>query len=547
MKRVLLFILLVTIPLPSTAQTRWYEEGALGFKVSVPTSWETHAYAEGTDEIRAWTSPDENVALLIRTVPIGQQQATLDMIITVYEQNALAGAQRLVMQDYTLNGVAGKMAGYRWTFNDIPVIVGAFFALKPGTFYALSSIIPQEMFQARTAETDAIMNTFTLIEKVAAVPQSIGGQVSPKAPPPSIGGSVGSPPPSPPPANRPAGPAVTPDAGHVTMVEETAGLEFAIPRGFTRTSAQAGQSQWQGPAGSEDADVKMVIQTVEKDRGDHGNLEEAFLTLIRQVNENASASEVEKRRETSGGGLETVVYAFDLKQAGGTLRFVYVITETANHITYVSFVGPVQKAYRQESHADQVVATLARSGGGGTAASSSPSTPGGGNLRGPAGPHVAADLPGTIADAGHPASGYRFFGENLRMRMEIPQAWQEVRNHGITGYTRYVAPEQNVNAAFSLREIPSDRQAFQQVLAEAQAQRLGTVTINGTEYHVFQSVRNMGPPTNMNMRSDWLVWQHGPRKVTYRLDFTGDASQWDRAMAPVAKHLLMSLKMMAWS
>lgn len=562
MKRRLLFALLLAIPLSSAAQTRWHEDPALGFKVSVPTSWAAHAYVEGTDEIRAWTSPDENVALLIRTATI-PEQVTLDMVLGVYEQNVLPGAERLILQDHTLNGVTGKMAGYRWTFNDIPVIVGAFFAVRPGTFYALSSIIPQEMFQARTAETDAIMNTFTLMEKAAA-PQSMGGQVGAASPPSNMGGAVTKDPPSNmggnvgnAPSNQGGstgsspsnlgGQPKAPPAGYVTMVEETAQLEFAIPQGFKVTSAEPGMQQWQGPAGTEDADVKMVIQTVTKDRGDYSNLEEAFITLIRQVQANSAATEVEKRRVTSAGGMEVVLYTFDLEQAVNTLRFVYAITETPGYITHVSFLGPVQRAYRQEAHAEQVAATFTRSGGASSPQpSSNPSTPvpspGNATLRGPAGLHIANNLPGSLADARQAASGYRFWGQNMRMRMELPQNWTEVRNTGITGYTRYVHPDKNINAAFTLQEFPADRKSFETIIKEGEPSHVGTVTINGTEYHAYQSIRHMGPPTNMQLRSDWLVWQYGPRK-TYLLNFTGDARTWNQAVAPMAQHLLMSLTM----
>lgn len=550
MKRIPLSALLLVLPLPLSAQNRWFEASDLGFKVSVPVAWESHSYAEGTDEVRAWTSPDGNLALLIRTVPL-PQQVELDRIIGVYEENVLGGSLRLVLQDYVLNGVTGKMAGYRWTFNDIPVVVGAFYAQRPGAFYALSSIIPENMFQARTAETDAIMNTFTLVEAVAAAtapPKGIGGQVTNRQPPPSMGGQVqNAPPGNAPPAAATstapvAGQAPKPARGYVTLVEETARVEFSIPEGFVPGEGRPGQRIWNGPAGTDDEGVRMVVQTVVKSPGDYGNLEEAFLTLLRQVRGNAAAREVDLQRPVSKSGMDVVVYAFDLDQTVSVSRFVYVIAESGNAITMVSFVGPAERAYRQEMHAEEAAVSMRLAAGSPPPGPSAAAA--GATLRGPAGAHLAAGFGTSRAEAGEAAPGYRFWGQNMRFRLERPSAWTEVRNTGITGYYRFAAPGNGVNASLSVREIPPSRESFDEVLAGGADAHVGTVVINGKEFHAYQSVRNMGPPTNMNLRRDWLVWQHG--RNAYQLAFEGDVRTWDAVVAPVAQHVLSSLQMMAF-
>lgn len=557
-------LLLLVLPAALTAQTRWFEAPEQGFRINVPTDYQTNTYTEGTDVIHGFLSPDQNVAVRIRSVPL-PQAVDLAMVIGLFEGSVLDGAERLVLQDYELNGTSGQMAGYRWNWQGTPVIVGAYYTQTNGHFYAVWSAIPENLFQARTGESDAIINTFSTVAVTASGPSGIGGTVTPPREPTSIGGSVTPPterPPEPPArAPRPETRPPNRSAEYVTLVEETAGLEFSIPVGFEVTDRSPGQQIWQGPGGGEDAEVKMVIQTIDKSPGDYSNVEEAYLTLMEQIRDNASADEVDKRRVRSDGGLDVPVYTFDLRQGQRTTRFVYAIAETANHITMLSFLGPVAVAYRQELHAQEAATSMRAVGGqaptrpqqptrppettGGGGVAPPPAGTGSGNLSGPAGPHVVTLAVGNDRSSAREASaGYGFWGQNFGLRMETPSDWTRTGHSGSQmSYDIYSIPG-GAQASWRLIQIPTSAQSFEEVLAAKQETSVGTVTLNGNEFHAQQSIRHMGPPTNMRLRSDCLTWFHG--RTTYTLCFEGDASTWNQHVRPVAEHMLSTLKILPW-
>jgi len=198
----ILGILLIASMFSVQAAGTTYTDSKFGFKINVPAGWQQNHYDDGQDRMFAMVSPDENVAIRVRAVALGQT-VSLDVLRQLYEQYSIPGAQFAGSEQGDLNGLQGLIAGYRWSYNNTPVIVGAFLGIENNVAYFVSSIIPELLFQARTPEADSITNTFhTRSKGIVAAPS--GGMASilsqpakpvapvkqqPKTTPPSWGGA----------------------------------------------------------------------------------------------------------------------------------------------------------------------------------------------------------------------------------------------------------------------------------------------------------------------------------------------------------------------
>ncbi len=178
-KSVLIILLLLAFELKTTAQTRWIEDSEMKFKIAVPNSFQTNKFKDGTDQIHAFVSSDQNVAIQLRSFKVAEN-ATIEIIMQAFLQNILKGAQQLVNKAYTLNGLNGNLAGYKWRFNNINVIAGVFYTIQNGIAYAIMTVIPENLFSTRNAESDAITNTFTILNPVSNTTGSLGGLVNPQ-------------------------------------------------------------------------------------------------------------------------------------------------------------------------------------------------------------------------------------------------------------------------------------------------------------------------------------------------------------------------------
>lgn len=143
------------------AQNRWVEDTQMKFKISVPSNYQTNQFRDGPDKIHAFVSPDQNLAVRVRSIPV-PANTTVDLIVQAFSQNIIKGAQQLVNQVYTLNGLNGKMAAYKWQYNNINVVIGAFVTIRNGVAYVVWSVVPENLLSKRSAESDAITNSFTV-------------------------------------------------------------------------------------------------------------------------------------------------------------------------------------------------------------------------------------------------------------------------------------------------------------------------------------------------------------------------------------------------
>ncbi|MBW1775951.1 MAG: hypothetical protein JRJ82_24300, partial [Deltaproteobacteria bacterium] len=123
--------------------------------------WLSNSFVEGTDRVWAFASPDENVAVRVRAFK-HDPHADIFMVISLFESEIFGGGQRLALLDHTLNGIPGKLGAYQGVYNGNQVGVGAFYTVQNGNAYIIWSMIPTHLFNARSAEADAVINTFTI-------------------------------------------------------------------------------------------------------------------------------------------------------------------------------------------------------------------------------------------------------------------------------------------------------------------------------------------------------------------------------------------------
>ena len=211
----------------ATAQNRMVEDSQMKFKISVPASYQTNQYLDGTDKIHAFVSRDNNVAVSIRTFEL-PANISVDQIVAAFTQSVLKGANQLVIQPHNLNGAAGKMAGYRWRYNNINVVVGAFYTIQNNIGYVVWSMIPENLFANRSAESDAITNSFTILGLSSARLEQ-------------------------------------PVDAYQILVSDDAKLEHLIPKGSTVRKTEPGQTIWDIPGFSTGKSLTMVVQNVLKD------------------------------------------------------------------------------------------------------------------------------------------------------------------------------------------------------------------------------------------------------------------------------------------
>lgn len=73
-----------------------------------------------------------------------------EQVIKTFSQNIIKGATQLVNQNHNLNGMDGGLAGFRWKYNNINVIVAAFYTIQNGTAYIVWTLIPENLSGKRT-------------------------------------------------------------------------------------------------------------------------------------------------------------------------------------------------------------------------------------------------------------------------------------------------------------------------------------------------------------------------------------------------------------
>ena len=84
-------------------------------------------------------------------------------IAGLFEKGVIKGCERVEYKPLTVNGLAGQFAAYKWTFNNTPVGVITFYAVRGDIGYVVWMMTPSDQFQARHREGTNVMDTFSLV------------------------------------------------------------------------------------------------------------------------------------------------------------------------------------------------------------------------------------------------------------------------------------------------------------------------------------------------------------------------------------------------
>lgn len=315
------FLFALIFSVQGVAQNQWIIDDEMQFKIAVPNTYQQNQFWEGTDKILAVVSPDENVAVRVRAMPVNAQFTT-DILQQVFEENILSNAQELMKEDGDLNGIPARAVAYTWTFNNTETVVGAYYIIQNGFAYVVWSIVPRSLLQQRSAESDAITNTFQLTKNKQT---SSGGLLS------GIGNE-----------NRIEN--TTPE-GYKELVSDDACIEHLFPGNFELSSKEEGQSIWEDGSG-----VKMIVQTIYK----QGTFE-SFMQSQTESISNQGADVIKKEFKNSNGNQ---IYDYDYEY--GSTLFNYVAIEGNNVYYLLGFVGDKLKQGTINKHATTAQNSLKR-------------------------------------------------------------------------------------------------------------------------------------------------------------------------------------------
>jgi hypothetical protein len=324
------------------ASQQWVKDDKMQFKIQIPSNYQKNRIVEDADGIHAFLSPDQNVAVRIRSFKV-DNNATLDSVIKAFEQHIIVGAQKLLDDKYVLNSISGKICGYKWKFNNIPVGLAAFVTIQNKIAYIVWSIVPEQMFKQRTPETDAIINTFTVLgSNKSSATASVGIQNHKNSKGSSVGKKQNLPEMKKSAAKIPAS---KPDARFFDLVSDDAGLSHKVPVGFKLAEKEEGQSIWKNDAG-----IKMVIQTIAR----QGDLKDYINGLVSDIKSNGAT--VISSVFTVENGLIVANYVYEY----GDSHFAYGATAGKDVYYLVGFVGKTADKALLNSYSEEVNMSLKR-------------------------------------------------------------------------------------------------------------------------------------------------------------------------------------------
>lgn len=325
------------------AKKQWIQDEGFGFKIQVPSDYQTSSHLEGTDKIHAFLSPDQNVAVRVRVIPLEAKRATSEQVEKIWRENVLLGAKKEGAQKDKLNGIKGTTFGYRWTFNNTPCIVGAFVTVKRARAYVIWCLVPEPLFQKRMEEMSTITQSFQLLE------QNAKPEVVKKTDNPSVK--------QPPAVQSPAAPTRNASKLWQGLVLDDCKIEFDYPAVFIIQQKKQGQSQWWDAKTPEAARVKMIIQSLDRQVGN--TMQSVVKGLLDQVKSTDTATLIESSA-VSHPHLPVHQLSFKLDQGDGQVTvFQYAVIDAPGPtVVTISYVTPQANAGKVAPMYKRLLATL---------------------------------------------------------------------------------------------------------------------------------------------------------------------------------------------
>jgi hypothetical protein len=307
----LLFLALSSLCTDLFSQNRWIEDKEMMFKISVPQNYQTNQYRDGSDKVHAFVSRDNNVAISIRSFEL-PENITVDQVIQAFYNKIIPGATPLVIQTHILNGIPGKIAGYKWRYNNINVMLGAFYTIKNNIGYVVWSMIPENLFSYRSSESDAITNSFTILNQEESSKNQVNTQ-------------------------------------YQSLVSDDALIEHLIPKGSTVRSSETGQSVWNIPDAKGDKKLTMVIQNIIKEGRNLNSFMNEQIASIRKNGATLLGQSFEK-----SGDFYVCRYSYEYNGS----RFYYTAADGPVTFYLIGFVGGIQNSEILENLSLTVASSL---------------------------------------------------------------------------------------------------------------------------------------------------------------------------------------------
>ena len=156
LKRFML-ISFVLVMICEVSYSKWYTDSKYKFKINVPDTWSSNIYTEGTDKIYDFYSPDENIAIQLRTFE-ATAGVTTELIAEIFEGSYLPeGSKRQSFDDHvSKNGIPGKLGIYTGEFNGNPITMSAFYTVQNGIGYVILVIVPTSMLDQKSPEIQSV-------------------------------------------------------------------------------------------------------------------------------------------------------------------------------------------------------------------------------------------------------------------------------------------------------------------------------------------------------------------------------------------------------
>ncbi|MCF8234420.1 MAG: lipocalin family protein [Bacteroidales bacterium] len=161
-------ILIALILLSGTIQAKWYTDSRFKFKIDVPSNWTSNIYTEGTDKVYDFTSPDQNIAIQLRAFEAGDGVSAKVISDLMDEGITGEGASQVNRSQDEINGTKGELGVYTNNFDGQDMVLITFSTVQNNIGYMFLIVVPSNVLDQKSAEIDAILNTFT-INSVAQV------------------------------------------------------------------------------------------------------------------------------------------------------------------------------------------------------------------------------------------------------------------------------------------------------------------------------------------------------------------------------------------
>ena len=295
---------------PAVAET--YSDAVFPFEIDLPDNWSVTEGQDGRDRLMTALSPDENLAVRVRAVPL-DGPATPAQLRGGFESYVLRQFERLAIEPMNHNGLDGEWAAYRGLYEKVDVVVGAFFTIQGQNGYILWSMTPFSVYEARSAEADQVLNTFRLA------------------------------------------------AGKYRLYREhSSGIQFEVPAHWNTQTLDSGGKNgatFSGLKGTPEYVTTINLQVMARSAPGYADLAESVRTLERQVLGQPDAR-IEEHEDGEIGGMPAHATAVAMEMNGEPYLLRHFAIERPDALVWITFIAPVRYRDLMRPHYQRVLQTL---------------------------------------------------------------------------------------------------------------------------------------------------------------------------------------------